>query len=83
VARLALRQIHQFGDVPADEVVLLSTTDRPGERALDLHQRRLAEHLRDVPEETARASARTSTWPLQRLAYFVTVTSSSSPARRS
>ena len=53
-ARLALRQVDQLDDVPANEVVLLGTPDRPGERALDLHQRRLAERPGGVPEEAVR-----------------------------
>src|SRR5207247_10459242 len=40
-----------LGDVPADEVVLLRSPDRPDKRALDLHQAGLAEYLGDVPEE--------------------------------
>jgi len=48
---LALRQVDELGDVPADEVVLLRSPDRPDQRALDLHQTGLAEHLGDVPEE--------------------------------
>ena len=51
---LALRQVDKLGDVPADEVVLLRSADRPDQRALDLHQRCLAEHLGDVPEEPLR-----------------------------
>ncbi len=54
VAWLALGQVDELGDVPRDEVVLLCPTDRPDQRALDLHQRGLAEGLGDVPEETVR-----------------------------
>ena len=36
---LSLRQVDEFGDVLADEVVLLRSADRPDESALDLHQR--------------------------------------------
>ena len=51
VPGLSLRQVDELGDVPADEVVLLRSADRPDKRALDLHQRCLAEHLGDVPQE--------------------------------
>ena len=51
VPGLALGQVDELGDVLADEVVLLRSADRPDERALDLHQRWLAEYLGDVPQE--------------------------------
>jgi hypothetical protein len=38
VSWLALGQVDQLGDVPADEVVLLRSADRPDQRAFDLHQ---------------------------------------------
>src|SRR6201992_1327370 len=50
-ARAPSGQVDELHDVPADEVVPLGAPDRPGERALDLQQRRLAELLGSVPEE--------------------------------
>jgi hypothetical protein len=49
--RPTLRQVDKLGDVPADEVELLRSADRPGEHALDLDERCLAQVASQVLKE--------------------------------
>ena len=51
VARLAGWEVDQLDYVPADEVVDLGSADRAAKRALDHHERALAEHSAEFLEE--------------------------------
>jgi hypothetical protein len=48
---LSSRQVDEFDHVLADEILNLRSPDRPPQRALDHHQRPLAERLAEVLKE--------------------------------